>query len=34
VVFLYNDSKVEYEIAGWVQEKLKAAAPGLKMDFA
>ena len=26
VVFLYNDTTEEYEIAGWVEEKLKFAA--------
>ena len=34
VVFLYNDTDEEYDIAGWIQEQLKFAAVGLKMDFA
>jgi hypothetical protein len=34
VVFIYNDTKDEYEIAGWVEEKLKFAAKGLRMNFA
>ncbi len=34
VVFLYNDTDEEYDIAGWIQEQLKLAAVGLKMDFA
>jgi hypothetical protein len=34
IVFIYNDTKTEYDIAGWVEEKLKFAAKGLKMNFA
>lgn len=34
VVFIYNDTKDDYDIAGWVEEKLKFAAIGLKMNFA
>jgi hypothetical protein len=29
-----NDTKDEYDIAGWVEEKLKFAAKGLRMNFA
>jgi hypothetical protein len=34
IVFIYNDTKEEYDIAGWVEEKLKFAAVGLRMNFA
>ncbi len=34
VIFLYNDTQEEYQIAKTVQEKFKFVSKNLKIDFA